>query len=131
MAKRIQAVTKYRPRIKQGKAADERRYLELVTQRTTLSTGVVRNVQESEVETIIGLLLEGRPVHTGVAIYRLSIGLDGEYKVHVRLNKRIAQAANAVGAFRGEIANAENIGRTSDDMVAQWNVEHPDDPVED
>jgi hypothetical protein len=26
-------------------------------------------VQESEIETLTGLLLEGRPVHTGVAIY--------------------------------------------------------------
>ncbi len=130
MAKRIQAITKYRPRIKQGKATGERRYLEMVTHRTTLSTGVVKNVQESEIETIIGILLEGRPVHTGAAIYSISIGLDGEYKVNVRLNKRITQAVNAVGAFQGEITNAENVGKTNDDMIARWNVEHPDDPVE-
>ena len=81
MAKRIQAITAYRPRIDQGKAADEERYMELITQRTTLSSGVVKNVQDSEVESLIGLLLDGRPVHTGTAIYTLSIGLDGEYEV--------------------------------------------------
>ncbi len=131
MAKRIRALAEYRPRIKQGKATDERRYLELVTQRTTLSTGVVKNVQESEIETIVGLLLEGHPVHTGAAIYSISLGLNGEYKVNIRLNKRIRQAVNAGGAFRGEIINAENIGKTSEEMIERWNLEHPDDPVED
>jgi hypothetical protein len=60
MAKRIQAVTAYRPRIDQGKAATEERFMELVTQRTTLSSGVVKNVQDSEVEALIGLLLDTR-----------------------------------------------------------------------
>ncbi len=103
----------------------------MVTQRTTLSTGVIKNVQESEIETIIGLLLEGRPVHTGAAVYTVSIGLDGEYNVHARLDKRIARAMNVEGAFRGTIRNAENIGKSSDDLVARWDVEHPDDPVVD
>jgi hypothetical protein len=130
MAQRIQAVTAYRPRIDQGKAATEERFMELVTQRTTLSSGVVKNVQDSEVEALIGLLLDGRPVHTGSAIYTLSIGLDGKYEVNVRADKRIERAVNQEGAFRGEIINAENIGKTSDDLVGQWNVDHPDDPVE-
>jgi hypothetical protein len=56
--------------------------------------------------------------------------LNGEYKVNVRLNKRFARAVNARGAFRGEIINAENIGKTEDEMVARWNLEHPEDPVE-
>ena len=130
MAKRIQAITAYRPRIDQGKAADEERYMELITQRTTLSSGVVKNVQDSEVESLIGLLLDGRPVHTGTAIYTLSIGLDGKYEVNVKADKRIAREVNQEGAFRGELINAESIGKTSDDLVARWDEEHPDDPVE-
>ena len=130
MTERIRAITAYRPRIDQGDAASDERYMELVTQRTTLSSGVVKNVQESEVETLIGLLLDGRPVHTGIAIYTLSIGLDGKYEVNVKADKRITRAVNAEGAFRGHIINTENIGKTSDDLVARWNEEHPDDPVE-
>ena len=37
-------------------------------------------MQESEVETLTVLLLDGRPVRTGAAIYTLNIGLDGEYE---------------------------------------------------
>ena len=103
--------------------------MEFITQRTTLSTGVVRNVQESEVETIIGLLLDGRPVHTGIAIYTPSIELDGDLKVRVRVDKRVLRALNAAGAFRGKIHHRENIGKRSAALVAMWNEEHPDDPV--
>jgi hypothetical protein len=129
MASRIEAINEYRPRIDLGNAADEERYMELITQRTTLSSGVVKNVQESEVETLIGLLLDGRSVHTGIAIYSPSIDVDGDLEVKVRVDQRIVHALNAEGAFRGKIINRENIGKTSDELIAMWNEDHPDDPV--
>jgi hypothetical protein len=46
------------------------------------------------------------------------------------LDKRIMRARHAQGAFRGTIINAENVGKTADDLVAQWYEAHPDDPVE-
>lgn len=130
MAHKIQAISTFGPRIKLGDAADEERYMELITQRTTLSSGVVKNVQESQTETLIGLLLDGRPVHTGIAIYTPSIDLDGSLEVKVRVDKRILRALNAKGAFRGNIHNAENTGKTGDDLVALWNEEHPEDLIE-
>jgi len=130
MASKIQAINAYRPRIVHSDTAGEDRYMELVTQRTTLSKGVVRNVQESRIETLTGLLLDGRRVRTGGSTYYLSIGLDGTYSVKVQANKDITNAANQKGAFRGRIANAENIGKTSDELVEMWNEEHPDDLVE-
>ena len=130
MAKQIQAINAYRPRLELGDPATAQRYMELVTQRTTLSPGVVKNVQESEVETLIGLLLEGRAVHTGISIYTPSIDLDGDLEAKIRVDARIVRELNAQGAFRGRIINAENIGKTAADLVALWNADHPDDPVE-
>jgi len=129
MARPIQAVATYRPRIDYGDAAGEERFMELITSRTTLSPGVVKNVQEAEVETLVGLLLDGRPVHTGIAIYKPSIDLEGNLEVKVRVDKRILRALNGPGAFRGHLTNADNIGKTSADLVALWNEDHPDDPV--
>jgi len=129
MASKIKAISAYRPRIDLGEPATVDRYLELITQRTTLSSGVVKNVQESEVETLIGLLLEGRPVHTGVAIYTPNLDLDGDFEIKVKVDKRILRELNAEGAFRGRILNAENIGKTADDLAALWNTDHPDDLV--
>ena len=128
MAQKIQSVTAYRPRIELGQPANEDRFMELVTNRTTLSSGVVKNVQEAEVEALIGLLLDGRAVHTGIGIYTPSIDLDGTLEVKVRVDKRILQALNS-GGFRGRILNADNIGKTGDELVALWNEEHSDDPI--
>ncbi len=130
MASKIKAINAYCPRIELRDAADANRFMELITNRTTLSPGVVKNVQESEVEALIGLLKEGRPVHTGIAIFTPSIELDGDINIHVRVDKRILTALNQEGAFSGKVANASNIGLSSGDLVEMWNQENPDDLVE-
>ena len=129
MAKLIQAIATYGPRIQLMEAVLPQRFMELITHRTTLSTGVVKNVQESEVETVISLLKEGRPVHTGVAIFTPVIDSKGNLSVSVRVDKRINTALNAPGAFTGKISNSTNIGRTSEEIAALWNQGHPDNPV--
>ena len=129
MAQRIQAFSTYGPRIDLMEAADEKRFMELITQRTTLSSGVVKNVQESEIETLIVLLKEGRPVHSGIAIFTPSINLEGEIDVSVKIDKRISSALNAKGAFTGEVTHAENIGKTVEELIALWNADHPEDLI--
>jgi len=130
MANRIKAIKALCPRLELDVPASKERFMELITRRTTLSAGVVKNVQESEVETLVGLLLEGRSVHTGVAVYSPSIGLDGKLTVNVRVDVRIQRALNMPGAYRGKIVNAGNIGQGAADLVALWNQANPDDPVE-
>src|SRR5215213_5952517 len=129
MAKLIQAFSKYCPKIDLMESADPKRFMELITQRTTLSAGVVKNVQESEVETLIGLLKEGRSVHTGVAIFRPTIDAQGNLSVNVRVDKRITSALNAPGAFTGKVNNGANVGKTTEEIVSIWNEEHPTDII--
>ncbi len=129
MANKIQAITAYRPRIALGSPANTDRFLSLVTQRTTLSAGVVKNVQESEVEALIGLLAEGRIVHTGVATYTPTMKLDGSVEIKVRVDRRILTTLNMPGALRGKLLNSENVGKKSADLVQQWNEAHPTDPI--
>lgn len=129
MAKLIQAFTAYGPKIDLIEAADVDRFMGLITQRTTLSAGVVKNVQESEVETLIGLLREGRPVHTGVAIFTPSIDLEGNIDISVRVDKRILSALNSNGGFQGKLINGENVGKTSAELAQFWNENHPDDLI--
>jgi hypothetical protein len=129
MAKLIQAFSKYCPKIDLMKLAGPRHFMELITQRTTLSAGVVKNVQESEVETLISLLKEGRSVHTGVAVFRPVIDAQGNLTVSVRVDKRITGALNVPGAFTGKIDNGDNIGKTTDEFVHLWNTDHPDDMI--
>ena len=130
MAKLLQAVVAYGPKIELMDAAEPQRFMEMLTHRTTLSAGVVRNVQESEVEALIDLLQEGRPVHTGIAIFTPSVDLEGNLNINVRVDKRMVAALNAPGAFSGKIRNRENIGKSSYELVELWNEEHLDDPVQ-
>jgi hypothetical protein len=129
MAILIQAFSKYCPKIDLGEPADTKRFMELITQNTTLSAGVVKNVQESEVETLIGLLREGRSVRTGIAIFRPTIDAQGNLSVSVRVDRRIIDALNMRSAFTGKVTNSANIGKTSQEIAALWNEEHPDDPI--
>jgi hypothetical protein len=130
MPQLIEVFAKFCPRIDLMLAADHKRFMELITQRTTLSTGVVKNVQESEVETLIGLLKEGRSVHTGVAIFTPTIDSQGNLSVSVRVDKRITAALNAPGAFTGKIHNSSNIGLSTPEFAALWNAEYPDNPIQ-
>jgi hypothetical protein len=129
MAKLIQAFSAYGPKIDLMDATDPQRYMELITHRMTLSAGVVKNVQESEVETLTGLLKEGRPVHTGIAIFTPTIDLKGNLSVSVRVDKRILSALNVPGSFTCRINNSANIGKTCPEIAALWNAENPDNPI--
>ena len=129
MAKLLQAFSKFCPKIDLGEPADPKRFMELITQRTTLSAGVVKNVQESEVETLIGLLKEGRSVHTGIAIFRPTIDAQGNLSVSVRVDKRITAELNVPGAFSGKVNNSANIGKSTEEFVQMWNDDHPEDLI--
>jgi len=129
MAKLIQAIAAYGPRIDLIAAVEPERFIASVIHRSTLSRGVVISVQESEVEMLINFLMEGRPVHTGIAIFTTAIDLQGNLKVNVRVDKRLITELNIPGAFLGKVKNKENIGKTPQDLTARWNAEHPDDLV--
>ena len=129
MAKLIQAYATYGPRIDLQKAAGPEEFMESITQRTTLSEGVVKNVQASEVETLVSMLKRGQPVHSGVAIFTPTIDAQGNLSVSVRVDKRIISRLNVPGAFKGDITNGENIGKTTDEIVQLWNLAHPEDMI--
>ena len=72
---------------------------------------------------------DGRPVHTGIAIFTPTIDLEGNLSVSVRVDKRIISALNVPGSFIGKINNSANIGMTSPEMAALWNEKNPDNPI--
>ena len=47
----------------------------------------------------------------------------------MRVDRRITSALNTAGAFDGRVNNNANIGKTSQEIAALWNEEHPGDPV--
>ena len=130
MASRIEAINAYRPKIKLGKRAEMDDLVDFIARSTGLNESGVRQVLLELRDTVLFFNLRGQPVKLeGLGIYTPSIQLDGNYKVGHRADMKLKKGFNAPGKFQGEIQNRENIGKTSDELVAMWNEEHPDDPV--
>lgn len=65
----------------------------------------------------------------GLGIYTPSIDLDGVSKVNHLADTALKSTLNSNGGFRGEFLNRHAIDQSSDDLIARWNVDHPDDLV--
>jgi hypothetical protein len=130
MASKIRAIKAYCPRIELGKTAQLDELVGYLADRTGLNEGEIRMVMTELRDAVVFFNRTGRGVKLeGLGIYAPKIDLEGNFGVSHRLDKRIENELNAPGAFGGEIINRENIGKTSDDLVALWNEDNPDDPV--
>jgi hypothetical protein len=131
MASQIKAISAYRPRIVLGKRAGTDQVVGFIARSTGLNESGVRQVLLELRDAIVFFNLRGQPVKLeGLGTYSPTVSLDGTFGVGHRADDAIKKRLNAPGAFQGEIVNRENIGKASDDLVAQWNEAHPDDPVE-
>jgi hypothetical protein len=130
MASKIQAVGAYCPRIKLGKTASLEQLVKYIADRTGLNEGTISIVLKELRDAIIFFALQGRGAKIdGLGTYLPKIKLDGRFDVSHRLDTTIRNGLNTPGAFSGEVANRDNIGKTTDDLVALWNEAHPDDPA--
>ena len=130
MASRIQAISAYLPRIKLGKRAETDDLVEFIARSTGLNESGVRQVLLELRDTVLFFNLRGQAVKLeGLGIYSPKIDLEGTFGVAHRADNVLKKGYNAPDAFRGEIQNGENIGKSGDDLIAMWNAEHPNDPV--
>jgi hypothetical protein len=60
--------------------------------------------------------------------FRPTMQRDGTIDVCVRINPDVLQRINA--RFRGRVRNAANMGKSEAEVIALWDEDHPDDPVE-
>jgi hypothetical protein len=130
MASKIQAINEYRPKIKLGKRAGTDDIVEFIARSTGLNESGVRQMLLELRDTVLFFNRRGQSVKLeGLGTYSPGIGLDGVFDVGHRADSAIKNGLNEPDSFRGEIENRENIGKSSDDLVALWNAAHPDDPV--
>ena len=130
MANRIMAINTYRPRINLRPTVKLPALVGYISSRTGLSEGEVRIVLEELSDAITFFNRQGQGVKlVKLGTYLPKIALDGKFGVSHRLDAAIRNDLNAPGSFSGEIVNRQNIGKTADDLVAQWDAEHPEDPV--
>jgi hypothetical protein len=130
MASRITAINSYRPRIKLGETVQKGELVRYLSDRTGLNEGEVSLVLAELRDTLIFFSRAGRGVKMeGLGSYLPSIDLAGTITIDHRLDPAIKEGLNAGRKFAGTIDNRQNIGKTSEELVALWNSEHPNDPV--
>ncbi len=130
MASKIKAINAYCPRLELGKTAQLDELVRYLAGRTGLNEGEIRMVMIELRDAIVFFNRTGRSVKLeGLGTYAPKIDLDGVFGVSHRLDNRIKNELNAPGVFSGTIVNRENMGKTSAELVALWNEEHPEDPV--
>jgi len=130
MAPKIKAVNAYRPRIEQGNTVQKPEFIRAVSRATSLVEGTVDlSIKESR-DQIIEFCRAGRAVKLeGLGIFTPSIDLEGNIAISFRADPALNYGLNVPGTFSGTILNRENIGKTSDELVAKWNEQNPDDQV--
>ncbi|NIM15594.1 MAG: hypothetical protein GTO45_26755 [Candidatus Aminicenantes bacterium] len=130
MAKLIQAIGAYGPRIKLGLTAGLEELTRFIAGRTGLNEGSILLVLKELRDAVVFFHLAGRSVKMeGLGIYTPSIDLPGVFDVGHRLDPRLRDELNKPNAFKGEIVNNDMVGKTSGDLKTRWNEEHPEDPI--
>ncbi len=130
MAPRIKAVNAYRPRIEQGNTVQKPELIRAVSRATSLVEGTVDQTVKEVRDQIVEFCRAGRAVKVdGLGIFTPTVDLEGYFAVSFRADPAMSYGLNVPGIFSGKIINREHIGKTSDELIARWNEEHTDDPV--
>jgi len=129
-APRIQAINAYRPRIEQGNTVQKPELIRALSRATGLVEGSIDQATMELRDHIIEFNRAGRAVKVdGLGTFSPSIDLDGTLSISFRPDPALNYGINVPGTFSGTILNRENIGKSSDDLVAQWNQDHPENPI--
>ena len=130
MAAKIKAVNAFRPRIEQGNPVQKPESIRAVSRAPSLVEGTVDQAVKEVRDQIIEFCRAGRAVKVdGLGTFTPTIDLDGYFSISFRADPAMNYGINVPGTFSGTILNREFIGKTSDELVAKWNEQNPDDQV--
>jgi nucleoid DNA-binding protein len=130
MAKEVQAVRAYTPRVKQGQLVEMSMLAQAIAARTSFNTGAILNMLYEFKEVLTEYALSGFPVRLeGLGIFSPTVNKDGEFDLNYRTDVYLKSELNKRRAFRGDMKNRDMIGKSMDDMIERWNQEHPDDLI--
>ena len=131
MAKLLQAMQTYGPRLALNKTAQMSQITEYISSRTGLNKSEILMVLQELNEAIIFFGKNGTSVKLPeVGTFKPSVSRDGKFSTKFLADVSLKNALNAPGAYLGEIINKENIGKTNAEFKALWDAEHPTDLLE-
>ncbi len=130
MAHRIQVISISRPRVEQGNTVQKPELIRSMARATGLVEASLDYTLTELRDKIIEFCRTGRSIKVaGLGTWSPNIGLDGRFDLQYRADAALVNGLNVPDTFTGTIRNRQNIGKTADELVAQWNKDHPEDVV--
>lgn len=131
MAKKMNAVQAYSPRLKLLKPVEISEVSEFISGRTGRVKSTIKEILGEIHESLLFFLSMGKPVKLeDVGIFRPVLANDGSLRINFLPDQSLIKKFNNKG-IDSEIKCKDMIGTTREEKITRWNNEHPDDPVGD
>ncbi len=128
MASKVKALNHYRPMVEYRYTIGLRELAEYIAKTSAFRPADVIGILESLHDAVLEFVSRGHGVRLdGLGTYLPNVNYKGEFDVAHRLDRRLKKSLNI--HYNGELVNRKHIGKTSDEVFALWNAEHPEDPV--
>ena len=132
MANKLTAINQLRPKIASQGIADLEEMAQRVAKNTTYNTEEIYSILRLYVQETNAALQTGETVKIdGLLKVSPNMKVGGKVNMSLRGDRgSIAGLNNPLLWTGGKVTNHANMSKTSDELVAQWNAEHPGDLVE-
>jgi hypothetical protein len=128
MAYHIQAWKKHGPRVVNPKTMESKEFINRLTRGVNQTKGTTL----SFLAELDDILVESLQIGRGVKLpngWTISVSgkKDGTVEINVSVGKEMQDRVNA--DFNGEWINAQNIGKTNEEICGIWNEDNPNDQI--
>jgi len=133
MAKRIVVVNQLRPKIISQGVVNLAEMAERMAKNTTYNPQELYGMLLLNVREILAALQAGETVKIdGLLTLSPNMKVGGEVDLSLRGNREAVASLNNPRLWTAsKVSNHANLTKSSDELVAEWNEAHPDDPVTD
>ena len=130
MAKRINAIKALMPQIELNQTVKVDELAKYISRGTNLNPAEIRFVLQELKDALLFFTRSGQPVKLeGLGTFTPGIRLNGEFTINVRVDRELVNGLNRPDVFKGRIRNRDSIGKSGDQLVAEWDRANPEDPV--
>lgn len=131
MAKILQAVNAYGPKLDLNKTAQLKEVVNWMSSRTGINKSEVMMIMQEMQEAILFFNGSGTPIKLpGVGTFSPSINRHGEMKINFRADIDLKKGINDSDGYNGRMKNKTAATLTNAELKILWDADHPDDPLE-
>jgi nucleoid DNA-binding protein len=130
MAARIKIIHQLRAQIDPARTTQTPELVRQMADRTNLNNSLIRFIVLELSEALLRSHRMGRAVKVdGLGTFTPTLR-GGKLDIVFRAEPALKRELNDPERFVGTLLNKENLGKSAQELVEQWNAAHPDDPVE-